>query len=112
MKLLHNWWAQLLYVFDIVTLSPTNDKTSVQQSFQYASTSYDGPKFEAPNGPDAPHEVFKCDYSAMKGYKNCSTPQNRGCWLRGPNGDEYKITTDYDARMPTGILRNVSTVSP
>lgn len=56
-------------------------------------------------GPDA---NFTCDYSAMAGFVECSTPGNRGCWLRNPNtGFEYNITTDYeDLKLtPVGIHR-------
>ena len=33
-----------------------------------------------------------------------STPNDRGCWLKGP-GSNYSITTDYEKFIPKGITR-------
>lgn len=58
--------------------------------------------FSPPNGPDD----YFCDYSHMKGkgWHECSTPSNRGCWLS--NGThEYNIRTNYEADAPIGITR-------
>lgn len=67
-----------------------------------------GPIFKPPGGRrDGEGSDFQCDYSKMVGWVNCSTPENRGCWLRNPaTGAEFNITTDYEFTMPTGITRN------
>ncbi|TAQ91365.1 hypothetical protein B7494_g287 [Chlorociboria aeruginascens] len=41
----------------------------------------------------------------MKGWKACSTPEDRSCWLKGPKGEEFNINTDYEDLAPAGILR-------
>ncbi|KAK1752904.1 putative laccase [Echria macrotheca] len=69
---------------------------------------HDGPIFRPPghrtdkgDGSD-----FKCNYTAMKGYRNCSTPLDRSCWLFNPEtGDRFDINTDYETRAPTGVER-------
>lgn len=64
------------------------------------------PKFPAPSGPDADGEKFVCKYPALgKGWESCSTSSNRQCWLRGPDGKEFNITTDYENLWPEGITR-------
>jgi len=67
------------------------------------------PDFEAPPGPY--HGQFNCSYPAMVGWSDCSTPGNRGCWLRAPNGTEFNISTDYEVKAPIGIQRNVSSLT-
>ena len=52
----------------------------------------------------------------MAGWTECSSPKDRGCWLRNPkspNGANFDISTDYEAVMPIGIQRNYSlTIGP
>jgi hypothetical protein len=111
MNLFARWLAELSYILDLVTHSSWSDSTSIKQLplFENAGAhtqglDYGDPVFEPPSGPKG----FTCDYSAMAdGWKPCSTPQNRGCWLRSSSGEEYNITTDYEKKMPIGITRHV-----
>ncbi|KAK4187325.1 putative laccase [Podospora australis] len=49
---------------------------------------------------------FHCDYRAMKGWKKCSTPQDRSCWLVNENaGQRFDINSDYENKYPTGVTR-------
>lgn len=63
------------------------------------------PIFKPPTG--RPEDTkFRCDYRAMKGWRPCSTPSNRECWLRHPDGREFNIMTDYEVEAPIGVQRN------
>ncbi|KAG6356518.1 hypothetical protein INS49_015906 [Diaporthe citri] len=42
----------------------------------------------------------------MRGWRPCSTPSNRECWLRHPDGREFNIMTDYEHEAPIGVHRN------
>ncbi|KAK1831510.1 multicopper oxidase-domain-containing protein [Podospora conica] len=55
-----------------------------------------GPIFKPPGGlPEGDGSKFTCDYSKMVGFKQCSTPENRGCWLT--NGlITWGIKTNYE----------------
>ncbi|KAI1385834.1 putative multicopper oxidase [Hypoxylon trugodes] len=62
------------------------------------------PRFPAPHGPES-GESFICEYPTLgDGWESCSTPDDRECWLKGPN-DTYDINTDYEIRAPPGITR-------
>ena len=56
------------------------------------------PPYLPPDGENIwPEHHIQCDYSKMgRDWKACNGPNNRGCWLKGPNGQEYNIDTDYD----------------
>lgn len=74
-----------------------------------------GPIFRPPGrdlGDDGSN--FKCDYSAMTGWKECSDSSDRGCWLQNPHsGASFDINTNYEADTPIGITREYSiTVGP
>ncbi|KAM7184307.1 multicopper oxidase [Naviculisporaceae sp. PSN 640] len=75
-----------------------------------------GPVFKPPGGlPEGDGSDFVCDYSAMKGFRSCSTPEDRGCWLTNDLDKIWDIYTDYEATdetlptpvniMPTGVTR-------
>lgn len=64
------------------------------------------PVFAPPATDKDPDHDFKCDYSLMDGWLPCSTPDNRECWLRHPNGSEFNINTNYENRAPIGITRH------
>lgn len=67
------------------------------------------PIFKPPTG--RPEDTqFRCDYRAMKGWRPCSTPSNRECWLRHPDGREFNIMTDYENEAPIGVQRNYTLV--
>lgn len=69
-----------------------------------------GPVFDAPNGPDI--DTFQCDYSSLKGYRFCSSEDDRSCWLKGPN-KKYDIDTDYENDYPdSGVTREVMSPYP
>jgi len=48
---------------------------------------------------------FQCDYRAMKGWTNCSSP-DRSCWLvNKATGQRFDTNTDYENEYPTGVRR-------
>ena len=105
MKFGDQCWAFALRLLDFMTLSSLNHRQT-QQPIGSVSDIHQpnrgGPVFSPPNGPDD----YFCDYSHMKGkgWHECSTPSNRGCWLS--NGThEYNIHTNYESDTPTGITR-------
>ncbi len=105
MRFLVSWWADLVYVLDFLTFSPWSDRALVQQTSLQTplhEQASDYPIFEPPNGPQK--GFFKCEYPHMKRYKDCSTHEDRGCWLKGPR-KEYNIHTDYENDAPIGIKR-------
>ena len=69
-----------------------------------------GPIFHPPNA--SPN--FKCNYSAMRGWKHSASSGSRTQWLSHaadsdfPYGGTYDIDTDYNKFAPTGITRKVS----
>lgn len=63
------------------------------------------PIFKPPTGRPE-DDKFKCDYRQMEGWRPCSSPSNRECWLRHPDGREYNILTNYEIDAPIGIQRN------
>lgn len=115
--------APLLPVSDVLAvqvtavptpLIPISDASVVQAAVLSTPAAQEwtpGPIFEPPSGnPPKGGEGhdFKCDYSNMRDYTNCSTPDNRGCWLRNEKTlHEYNISTNYEdiKETPTGILR-------
>lgn len=111
MRIFEDLWANVVYIINIVTLSPWSSKLTPQPSLaEVASGSHrqqynDSPIFQPPAGP----EGFTCDYTAMgPEWRSCSTPDNRECWIT--NGTfQYNITTNYEdptsAGTPTGTLR-------
>ncbi|KAL8662030.1 MAG: hypothetical protein Q9202_005084 [Teloschistes flavicans] len=108
MKLLQDCWVSVLAFFDTITLNlhgPASQHalTADLDGF-HGQLANDGPKFTPPSCPENPDAVLQCDYSAMgKQWQQCSTNNNRGCWLKGPGGQEYNINTDYESKWPTEI---------
>ena len=108
MKLLKKWLADSIHVLDLITLSPSGGDPVPQQPLPQPSTlqpsvgiPHPGPIFQTPN----PKGDFECNYTREVGWKECNTPQNRECWLRGPNGEELNISTNYEIIAPKGTLR-------
>lgn len=65
-----------------------------------------GPRFRPPgHAIDGPGSDFECDYSAMPGWRFCSTPESRDCWLTDDNGNFFNTSTNYEDFAPEGILR-------
>ncbi|PSN65113.1 hypothetical protein BS50DRAFT_575190 [Corynespora cassiicola Philippines] len=48
---------------------------------------------------------FTCTYP--EGWVKCNE-EDRGCWVRDPNGKEYGINTNYEDEIPEGTLRTYS----
>ena len=108
MTLLKRWLAGLVRVLDFITLSPSNNQHPLQQlplqrpALQpLVGNPSSGPIFRPPN----PEGDFTCDYTRQVNWAQCNTPQNRECWLRGPNGEELNIHTNYEMVAPNGTLR-------
>ncbi|KAK3325003.1 multicopper oxidase-domain-containing protein [Apodospora peruviana] len=67
-----------------------------------------GPIFRPPGHrqDDGDGSGFQCNYSAMTGWRKCSTPEDRLCWLANDaTGERFDISTDYETKAPTGIKR-------
>ena len=106
----------LFYLGTLLGPSIDNDGLRVQQplggsEIRPGPSNYGQPypRFPAPHGPYK-GEPFKCSYPSMVGWKDCSTSDNRQCWLQGPNGQEFNISTNYELFAPKGIQRNVSSL--
>lgn len=117
MHLFGHFWTTVTYFANLLTLSPINPPGP--QQYPIPGTSDVGlnvphphyPIFKPPGGhPQGPGSDFKCNYSRMPGWYECSTPENRGCWLRHPDGREYNILTDYENDAPIGVDRNYTLV--
>ena len=130
MKLFKDCWVALLEVFNAISATTTDE---TQQSLGFGSLqpahgrnphdsfppktldlptpTRDSPLiFEPPSHGERPQgrEKFVCNYTAMgEGWSGCSTSSDRGCWLKGPNGEGYNISTNYEDDKPTGITRHV-----
>jgi hypothetical protein len=110
MKFLDKCHAVLLYLGTFFTSPSFIEDSSAQHPLTFEvnqkELGYGPPKFRAPAGPEK--GKFVCTYPKLgKQWTSCSTPNNRGCWLKGPNGDGFNITTDYENRYPEGIVREV-----
>ena len=108
MKFFQRCLTALVQVLDLVTFSPwSNRELSQQPLFGFSSPHHHepgSPIFYPPNGPSQ----IQCDYRGMgKGWRACSTPHDRGCWLRKDGIDKFDINTDYETRWPKGVTRKV-----
>ena len=108
MYLTDGFWVYITYVVSYFTLSPFNG-VEKQAPFQTSSDSGPllppkGPRFSPPSGRLG--SEFKCDYSKMIGWTECSNSTNRACWLKNEKtGEEFNISTDYENKAPIGITR-------
>ena len=125
MKVESSVWTGLVHFVNYITFNavgeaaPGIDQIPLQapsNTIEVASPYHTQPAvFPAPNGPQG-DSTFTCNYSNMpKGWRPCSTPQNRGCWLRGDTPDEfgnteYNINTDYEKAAPKGVVRKYELV--
>ena len=132
MRFSDSWWSSLLYIFDFATLSTFSEKQAEQHALLSKITvtdvvsglavppqvthkeetvspegSSDQPIFFPPYADDHIGENrIECNYTKMSPqWKPCNNENNRQCWLKGPNGQEYNITTDYELEPPHGITR-------
>ena len=104
MKLIERWIAGVIHAFNIIIFSSISNDDAVQQPLGHLSTADygPGPIFHPPNSS----HKFECDYTEHHpDLKQCSTPQDRGCWLRGINGTGFNISTDYENKTPRGRVR-------
>lgn len=100
--------------FVAVFHSPTLPSDGPHQdvlSFTHSKPTPKYPHFPAPNGPDKDGVEFHCKYPELKGWENCTSADDRSCWLKGPYGQVFNIDTDYENFYPEGIVREVSGVS-
>lgn len=127
MKLFTDCWVALLDVFNALTGTPTD---GTQQSLGFGHRPGHGhvphypfppkkpaqpiptkipvPIFAPPSVGESPDSSILCDYTAMgPGWGACSDPDDRGCWLKGPNGQKFSIDTDYETKYPKGVTRKV-----
>lgn len=131
MKFAKECWLALLETFNALMGMPTDDN---QQSLGFGSWPGDGHVPHVPHVPENPFPLendlpleednplifrppshdqnaksdFVCNYTAMgKGWRHCSTSEDRGCWLQGPGTNQVNISTDYEHYAPKGITRRV-----
>ena len=96
--------------FVAVFHSPTLPSDGPHQdvlSFTHNKPAPKYPHFPAPNGPDQKGVEFHCKYPELKGWENCTSKDDRSCWLKGPYGQVFNIDTDYENFYPEGIVREV-----
>lgn len=115
MHLVDSFWTSITYVVSFLTLSPVQGPSGEEQALLLTSSdalhheNLQGPIFKPPGGRlTGPGSDFTCDYTRMSGWSNCSTPFNRGCWLRNDEtGEEFNISTNYEDtnQTPIGIHR-------
>ena len=118
-------WTSITYVLNIFTLSPSSQSEidtqiplGVDDVGSYDRVGYSandappdlalGPIFKPPSGQlEGDGSDFLCNYTAMKGWTECSTSDDRGCWLKNANGQKLSITTNYEllGNTPHGIDR-------
>ncbi|KAF2872605.1 multicopper oxidase-domain-containing protein [Massariosphaeria phaeospora] len=107
-------WACITYALSYFTFSPLDGfeqaplipslPSSVHNTLQY-------PIFKPPGGQisPGPDAEFQCEYPSLIGWSNCTTAENRTCWLRNDaTGEEYNLWTNYEDtnQTPFGIHRN------
>jgi len=107
MRLLDSCWLSLVSLLNNLSFSSLNDHYLTQRPLLPAIPKHhvaasDYPVFDPPNGPQ--DGTFTCEYPNMTHFTDCSTPDNRGCWLKGPN-KEFNIKTDYENEVPIGVTR-------
>lgn len=124
MKLVNECWLVLLEAFNALTGTPRDgsqqsleaggwprheDVSHVPHIHDTFPPENDPRVFLPPSHGRNGRNKFKCDYRAMgKGWRSCSTPEDRGCWLEGPQGTKkFDIGTDYEKYAPIGVTRKV-----
>ncbi|KAF2115369.1 multicopper oxidase-domain-containing protein [Lophiotrema nucula] len=107
-------WTCITYVLSYFTFSATEEfgQTPVLPSVVPSRTQSFGsyPSFIPPGGRvgEGDGKGFTCEYPALVGYRSCSTPENRTCWLKNDQtGHEYNLWTNYEDtnQTPFGIHR-------
>lgn len=116
MKLVERFWTTFSCLLNILAPSPFSDEpgNGIQQIPLFDQgvhpAAKPGPIFRPPGRlRRGLNDEFQCDYTAMKGWTNCSTPSTRGCWLeKKSTGEKRDIYTNYELEplTPVGILRS------
>ncbi|KAF4629807.1 hypothetical protein G7Y89_g8335 [Cudoniella acicularis] len=109
MKLFERFWTVASCVLNFAAFSSCSDDGALQrplQSSQEVIAIPRGPIFTPPGHDDG--TPFKCNYSSMVGWHECSTPEDRECWLANKKGGRFDIHTNYEHVAPKGILRKYS----
>src|SRR5580693_65104 len=110
MKLYDSICTVFVHLLNLLTFSKFNDDGFGQipllgDKFTPIKVA-DGPVFKPPGRvPGGVGDKFTCDYSKMPGWYECSTPEDRSCWLKNDKGEKFDIYTDYEMVKPVGILR-------
>ncbi|KAF7563498.1 hypothetical protein G7046_g619 [Stylonectria norvegica] len=128
MTLISRFWHTLAEVTTWLTLSPlgdwgnpsqiplTHNRPSSHHEDLKSSTPYGDyplpppPIFKPPTTSPSDDHEFLCNYTAMEGWFPCSIENDRECWLRNKNGEEFNIHTNYEKYAPIGIERNYTLV--
>lgn len=113
MHLPDGFWTSITYVVSFFSPHPFYGSSSQEQAPFLGpldgshQVKLQGPIFKPPGGSlTGPDSNFTCDYSNMVGWTNCSTSEDRKCWLRNDETqEEFNITTDYETLVPIGIER-------
>jgi hypothetical protein len=97
-------WTGILYVFDLISLSPQRSEPLPETPLPAATP---------PPTIDVPRREgdYNCSYPEMTGFRNCHSSGNRGCWLyNAKTKEQYNIETDYDdpTKVPKGTLKEVN----
>ena len=118
MHLVERFVATVTYVISFLSFSGVQDLNSQPQTPLIDSSvglhhalPAAGPIFKPPTGrPDnLPGGDLRCNYTAVgAAWVECSTPDNRGCWLRNTvTKEELNIYSDYEdpKKLPKGVDR-------
>ena len=110
MKIVERFWAVATSILNILTLSPFRHQAGnqIQQIplFHEDLQNDRGPIFKPPGRLRGDDSNFTCDYTAMKGWTDCSTPEDRTCWLQSRIKPlKFGILTNYEIEAPIGITR-------
>ncbi|KAH6884120.1 multicopper oxidase-domain-containing protein [Thelonectria olida] len=111
MTLLGRFWHAVVDLTTWLTLSPVHPwqhplgEPITHGIDQTTRPHGDYPVFRPPAGNPGDHD-FKCEYPEMEGWEQCSISENRECWLRNKDGQEFNIHTNYEKFAPKGITRH------
>lgn len=117
MHIANSFWTAVTYIANCLTLSPFHGnqyqqpipgryelRPDINDVKVIEDPGY--PIFKPPGGrPRWEGSDFVCEYPEMPEWTFCSTPSDRGCWLRHINGSRYDINTNYEINAPKGIDR-------
>ncbi|KAJ4192983.1 hypothetical protein NW767_010513 [Fusarium falciforme] len=114
MSLFARFWHAVVGLFTWLTMSPVSEygfhhpaqrPLGAPPTHSHEPDHGHYPIFRPPAANPGDHD-FVCDYSAMEGWFPCSIPENRECWLRNKDGQEFNIHTNYEKFAPVGITRH------